>query len=548
MSADLLERQVAPSLTYAMAVHRAAVAAGTVNILDVFDTVEWFRTGASWLAWRAFLAAMYALPMTQQEYDIFRKCTGRVNPPKREVKEVWVAAGRRARKTAIEALLAVYEGGYREHGPYLAPGERAMVQCTSDKKDNALTLHSFVVALLQSTGLRHLRGDEPSQETVALASNVDIVTKAATITSGRSRAIVLGLMDEVAFFPTKDSASPDVEILRGIRPAMANIPTGKIGGFSSPYAQRGVLYEKKEDLWGRDADDALFWMADTLTMHDTPTIRAFVLNEWRNDPIAAAAEVGSIEEGISFRPDVKGYISKEILQARIIVGREFLPPCDTSPIRPGTKAPPRFNYHAFVDPTGGTKDSFTLGIAHWDKARARVVQDYLREWTSPLSPKKVVRELSADVKRYGLGHVTGDAYAGEWPRDEFADHGIGYLVSEKTRSEIYKDFLPALNSPDTVELLDNAVQTRQFQTLERRVTPSGREIIDHPPNGSDDVVNSGAGAMELAYREGKFMTPPSPQERPATVEEVVAREVREMEDEATGRDTGIDAWHGRWQS
>jgi len=38
----------------------------------------------------------------------------------------------------------------------------------------------------------------------------------------------------------------------------------------------------------------------------------------------------------------------------------------------------------------------------------------------------------------------------------------------------------------------------QISCLERRVVRGGRESIDHPPNGHDDLANAAAGAITLA--------------------------------------------------
>jgi hypothetical protein len=42
--------------------------------------------------------------------------------------------------------------------------------------------------------------------------------------------------------------------------------------------------------------------------------------------------------------------------------------------------------------------------------------------------------------------VQGDRYAGEWPPEQFSRNGIAYEPSELTKSEIYGELLPLLNS------------------------------------------------------------------------------------------------------
>ena len=49
--------------------------------------------------------------------------------------------------------------------------------------------------------------------------------------------------------------------------------------------------------------------------------------------------------------------------------------------------------------------------------------------SAALLARQVVEEFAALLKSYGISRVTGDAYAGEWPRERFASHGITYDVS-----------------------------------------------------------------------------------------------------------------------
>ncbi len=47
------------------------------------------------------------------------------------------------------------------------------------------------------------------------------------------------------------------------------------------------------------------------------------------------------------------------------------------------------------------------------------------------------------------------------------------------------------------ELLDHKRSIAQICSLERRVARSGRESIDHPPGGHDDVANAIAGVLDV---------------------------------------------------
>lgn len=106
--------------------------------------------------------------------------------------------------------------------------------------------------------------------------------------------------------------------------------------------------------------------------------------------------------------------------------------------------------------------------------------------------------------RYQLNVVTGDAYAGSWPKERFSAHAISYESSEKSKSEIYGHLLPLLNSK-RIELLDDRWMLGQLLNLERR-TARVRDVIDHGPGTHDDLINSIAGvAYEVS--EGGISTP-----------------------------------------
>jgi hypothetical protein len=454
-------------------------AEGDFTILDLFDTLPWFKSGADWKAWRAFLAALYGLPMDEAEFAIFRRCTGRTEPPKGKSKEAWVIVGRRGRKSAIAALIGVWCAAFRDYTGLVAPRERAVVPILAKTKSEAKQIHSYAKAILSTGALSSLLQGVPTAESIELTTGVDLEIRAATVTAGRSRTVVAALLDELAFWRSDESATPDREILRGIRPAMTTIPDALLLGLSSPYATRGVLWEAFDNHFGKDGD-VLVWKADTLTMHRSPQIESEVQRAYSDDAVAAAAEYGA-----EFRSDVQVFVTPEVVAAAIVKGRTELGPVE------GIK------YHAFTDPSGGSADSFTLAIAHADRGD-KVVLDLLREWQPPFSPGNIVREIAKELRRFNLRWVTGDHYGGEWPSVLFMEEGIGYELSDATKSQIYLDFLSIINSR-ACELPDDPKLKNQLLSLDRKTSRVGRDSVDHPPGGHDDVANAAAGAIRLAH-------------------------------------------------
>ena len=199
-----------------------------------------------------------------------------------------------------------------------------------------------------------------------------------------------------------------------------------------------------------------------------------------------AAHAGA-EYGAEFRSDVAGYVTREAVEA--VVSPDVR---ERGPL-------PRMTYTAFCDPSGGQADSMTLALAHRE---GRVgILDVIRERRPPFSPESVVEEFAGLSRRYGIRRVRGDRYAGSWPSDAFRRYGITYIPAEKTKSQIYTDFLPILNSGDC-DLLDEPRITAQLVGLERRTSRGGRDSIDHAPGSHDDVANAVAGVLvEVATRK-----------------------------------------------
>ena len=170
-----------------------------------------------------------------------------------------------------------------------------------------------------------------------------------------------------------------------------------------------------------------------------------------------------------FRSDIESFIKLDEVERCVSIGVSDRPPLSGC------------RYSAFVDPSGGSNDSMTLAIAH--KQDQLVVIDRVIERKPPFSPLSVVEQFSSILKLYHINKIEGDRYAGEWPREQFRRHGIGYEVATKSKSDLYVAFLPLLTS-QMVELVDQPRLIQQIVGLERRTARGGRDSIDHAPEWS----------------------------------------------------------------
>ncbi|CAN7208840.1 hypothetical protein LJR225_000722 [Phenylobacterium sp. LjRoot225] len=435
----------------------------------------WFRDRKTWAAWFGFLAALFALPMTEEQFAAYRQHTGRSTPPTAPSREAWLIIGRRGGKSFTMALVAVFLACFRDYRQHLAPGERATIMVIAADRKQARVILRYISALLRDVPSLRLLIESDNSEAFHLNNRVTIEVGTASHRTTRGYTFAAVLADECAFWRTDDAAEPDYAILDAVRPGLTTIPGSMLLCASSPYARRGALWDAHKRYWAKDGAP-LVWQAPTRAMN--PTVpQEDIDRALERDHASASAEYLA-----QFRTDVEAFVTLEVVTDCVMPGVHERPPAAG------------VNYRAFVDPSGGSADSMTLAIGHRDGDLA--VVDLIRERKPPFAPESVVAEFADTLKLYGVSRITGDRYAGEWPREQFRKRGISYELAEKPRSDLYLNLLPSLNS-GTVALPDHAKLVNQLVGLERRVARGGRESIDHAPNGHDDIANSVAGVVHL---------------------------------------------------
>ena len=123
---------------------KPAAAGITVDIATAMDDPElfgpWFD-GESWNGWRAILEGAFGLAdrMTPQELAFFREVADR-DPPRRKVRELWCAIGRRGGKDSAISLSAAWSAASFAGQDRLRPGERALVACLANDRDRRALL------------------------------------------------------------------------------------------------------------------------------------------------------------------------------------------------------------------------------------------------------------------------------------------------------------------------------------------------------------------------------------------------------------------------
>jgi hypothetical protein len=430
-------------------------------------------TGPSWNRWRAVLKAAYAEPLTATERALFREVADR-DPPLHQVKELWCVVGRRGGKDSIAAAIATTAalGDYRQ---YLRPGERAVVLCLACDRDQSKIVHRYIRAHFKNPLLAPLVERE-NENGLELSNGVEIVVATNSYRAVRGRTTIIAILDECAFWRSEDSAFPDTETYGALLPGLVTLPGAMLIGISTPYRRSGLLFDKWREAYGKPNDDVLVVKGASRLFN--PKLPQHVIDA----ALARDQEAASAEWLAEWRSDLADFIDRAVVESVIVQGRFELPPSS------------HHTYTAFCDPSGGSSDSMTLALAHRDEQSGRAVLDAVRERRPPFSPEDVTQEFATLLHSYHVSTVSGDRYAGEWPRERFRQHGIEYEPSPRVKNEIYRDTLPLLNSHQC-ELLDNPRLVSQLCSLERRTARGGKDSVDHPPGSHDDLANAACGAL-----------------------------------------------------
>jgi hypothetical protein len=432
-------------------------------------------------AQETLLRGIYGLPLPSSGHlDLWHQCTGRTTYAGQPFGEVTVIAGARSGKDSrILCPAMAYESVFGGHEAHLAKGEQAMIPLVAQDQRGTRVAYGYLRDYLTGSPLLSQMLEEPPlMSELHLTNRITVLSFPCTLRSMRAFSIPAAALDELAFYRLEGQADSDAEIQTSTRRGMLAFPAPRLVKASTPYMKGGVVFEDFRRAWGQDDPDLLVWRAPTALMNPSVTV-ARLERERRLDPVRFPREYEA-----EFTDDVASFVSRDTVERCVIPGRHGLPPVAG------------VAYVAFVDPSGGARDSMTLCIAHSETRSARriVVVDVLRERPAPFSPEGVVAEFATLCRAYRCAVVTGDRYGGLWPEEQFRKHGVRYEVSDRVKSDLFCDLLPELMA-EAVELPDLPVLVTQLAALERRASRGGRESVEKPIGRHDDAANAVAGAV-----------------------------------------------------
>ena len=435
-----------------------------------------FFVGKSWDPWRSVLRAAFAEPMTKAETTFFRTVAQR-DPPTQRVKEFWVISGRRSGKDSTASAVVAHVAASFEARSRLRPGERACVLLLAVDREQARTVLGYTRAYFERIPALAALVTRATADGFELSNGVDILVQTSDYRSARGRTILACVMDEVSYWRGETSVSPDVEVLRAIRPGMMTLSEAMLIGITTAYRRTGLAYDKWAKHFGRD-DKILVIHAESRQLNPSLS-QAEIDDALADDAVAARADYFSV-----WRDDLSTYVPRDLIEHAVDRGVVVRSPDACH------------RYTSFVDVSSGLGDSFAMAIVH--REGDLVVLDCLVEVPAPFDTAMATCQVAMTLRSYGLHDVMGDDYAKGWVIREFQRHGIQFKPrpTGMDRSALYLEVLPAF-SAGRVHLLDSPKLVSQFCALERRVMPGGRDRVDHPNRAGhhDDLANATAGAI-----------------------------------------------------
>lgn len=456
-----------------------------ITLTDAMTDVRLFGNvfaSPSFWTWRVLAKLIDGLVLSEpREIELFEQCTGRTynRQARKAVRRLIILVGRRGGKDRWMSGVAVWRAALcADWRKYISAGEQAVVVLLGADKRQAAILRRYCQGLLAAP----LLAAEVTRQTDDViefknGSSLEIATNDARLVRGRSAIAVLG--SETCHWRTGEhAASSDEEVVGAAEPSMAMCPDGGLLLLgSSVYRKRGYMYRKYKELHGNNDSDDLCWFAPSALMN--PRMPEHVVDRaLAEDSAKAGAEYLG-----RWREDLSDFIPADAIDSCTDFGTYERPPQGDA------------TYVCYVDAAGGTgRDSYALAISH--RQGDEVILDLLRERKPRFIPAVVITEYAELIKSYGIGEVQGDGFAGGFHASEWQRHGVTFRASEHTTSENYLHALPLLLAK-RARLINSPTLRTQLAGLERRIQPSGHEVVSHAQVASahDDLATAACGAL-----------------------------------------------------
>lgn len=423
-------------------------------------------------AQRMALKATYGLELTDEELELFYETSGLNEYYPKEQEEVTYILGRRSGKSdKLAANIALYEACSRRHN--LSTGQVGVVMVVaSEKQRQAQIVRRYIEEKLKRSRVLRRLIRNITVECISLSNGVEIQCYPCSVGKIRGVSMICFIADECAFWKIQGK-DVDEMVLESARPAL-DFSYSKLIKISTPYMQRGEIYKDFKNYYGKAGSDVLVFKGSTELFNPSYSRRKLERMRRRN-PVSFATEYEA-----QFRTDLSAMYDPEVIDQAVNHDRPLeLPPRDG------------LHYVGFVDVAGGGGgDSYAVCIGHMEGERA--VIDLARSRFPKFNPQQVTKEACELLMKYGIHSVMGDKFSGDWAANSFAEHGVFYERSPKTKSELYVEVESFFNT-ERIELPNKELCLQQFKSLVRRVRSGGKDSID--ADVPEDEANVVAGVV-----------------------------------------------------
>lgn len=308
--------------------------------------------------------------LTETEYLEHLYKEGRCNVKVQDSRlrtELVLVLGRRSGKSAISSMVASYEAykllsrGHPQSYYGMPSGADIRIMAVANDKEQASIIYGDIQSHVESvdyfksslanqtqTFIRFRTENDKKKYGKNGKSTISVTFKSSIAKGLRGRAVICGILDEVAFFGRDGKASAD-EIYRALYPSTAqfsprdpqdkNIPIGPTEGrmilISSPDAREGLFYDMHETgMSGRKgSENMLVIRAPTWEVNPTLAV-SYYETEYAKNPAAFVTE-----HGAEFSDRVRGFIEDP----------KVLTDCINPTLMPQTRGIPREPHFAGLD-------------------------------------------------------------------------------------------------------------------------------------------------------------------------------------------------------
>lgn len=206
-----------------------------MTILDVYAIIA-RKPGFKALStlWVATLGFFYGLALSAIDVEALTRATRRsadairARATRGPFRELWCRIGRRGWKSAIAALVGIFEACFGRHEKYLLPGELGLVAIVSKDTAGSTVVARFCELYAEALGVKASWSSMGAVRVLMLEGfSFAIACFPCSAKSPRGYPIAVAILDEPAHWPTESDeyVNADSAVIGAIRPAMAQFRT-----------------------------------------------------------------------------------------------------------------------------------------------------------------------------------------------------------------------------------------------------------------------------------------------------------------------------------